>query len=296
MILTLLILSILASFIYSYLTKGAAKRIKRNGWQMRLIRWTINFEPNFKGYCPLFWTTWICIFLVPFSILIHSTGFVIKLFKECFKEDGSEIKESPKKPAYFIMEYYFEYGINSWGEYDEWFENNPNWRDEFLAERAKKQAAEVALELKNKKAEDRKKRIMAAMEPALNISRYLVIPSLMFVAAIAAYYVYKFALQVAASALSIGLWPLIKAVIILASAAFVTLFVYYLYGKVKKMATLTKKVEKLVGEEEKDSNIREYLNKLFDFICIPVVFLGKLYQKECPIIEWADEAPKDKSK
>ncbi len=136
---------------------------------------------------------------------------------------------------------------------------------------------------------------MVAMEPAINISRYLVIPSLIFVAAVAAYYVYKFALQVAASALSIGLWPLIKAVIILASAAFVTLFVYYLYGKVKKMATLTKKVEKLVGEEEKDSNIREYLNKLFDFICIPVVFLGKLYQKECPMIEWADETPKNKS-
>ncbi len=290
MILTLLILSILLSFVYSYLTKGSTKKIKRNGWQMRLIHWTINFEPAFKGYCPLFWTTWICIFLIPITIVIHSIGGIIKVFKECFKDDSPKV-EKLSPPEDWAMELMVE-GDDFFEErYEKWIAQNPNWKEEFLVKKAKRDSLEKIHKLKTEKKEKRKERISAAMEPALNFARYLIIPGIIFVAAVVAYYIYKFALHIAASALSIGIWPLIKAIIIITSLAFIGLFVYYLYGKVKKMATLTKKVEKLVGHEEKNSNTSDFsdvIGKFFDFICVPFVFIGKFYKKECPIIEWDD--------
>jgi hypothetical protein len=295
MILTLLILSILASFIYSYLTKGAAKKIRRNGWQMKLIRWTINFEPAFKGYCPLFWTTWICIFLAPITIAIHSAGWVINIFKECIKDDSPKV-EKAHPPDDWIKERMMTDDFYK-SRYEIWIAENPNWKEEFLSDKIKRGSLAEAYKLKTERKEKRKERISAAMVPALNFAKYLIVPSIIFIAAFVAYCIYKFAIEVAASALSIGIWPLIKAIIIVFSIASVGLFIYYLYGKVKKMATLTKKVEKLVGHEEKKSNTSDFsdvIGKIFDFVCVPFVFLGKLYKKECPIIEWDDEPSKDR--
>ena len=104
MILTLLFATILSTFLYSYFTKetnsdGSAKELTRNCWQMRLIRWTIDKDdPQFNGYCPLFWSTWLCIFLIPFTLLLKGMGWLWGFKAILFPKTDKSNKYTDDKP------------------------------------------------------------------------------------------------------------------------------------------------------------------------------------------------------
>lgn len=42
------------------------KKISQDYWMLKIHKWAYGRTPNFKGYCPLFWSTWALLPLSPF--------------------------------------------------------------------------------------------------------------------------------------------------------------------------------------------------------------------------------------
>ena len=87
---------ILSTFLWGYFTKnrteeGCEKVVSRRSFGYKLIAWTIKSEPQFRGYCPFFWSFWLCLFLIPFTLVCKGLEFIGSLWHD-FREE-KEIKE-----------------------------------------------------------------------------------------------------------------------------------------------------------------------------------------------------------
>src|ERR1039458_9902820 len=52
------------------------KPLNRNGWMAKLQRICLGKTPNFVGYCPFFWLTWICVLFFPVFMVARGVGFL----------------------------------------------------------------------------------------------------------------------------------------------------------------------------------------------------------------------------
>lgn len=100
-ILLILLASIVAiSFIFEYLTKdilsdnSKAKTVSRVSWRYKLICWTISSETvNMKSYCLFFWASWLCVFIVPFTLMAKGVEFITNYFTNSYEKKPKQVDE-----------------------------------------------------------------------------------------------------------------------------------------------------------------------------------------------------------
>lgn len=156
-------------------------------WMYRLHRWAWSREPDFKGYCPLFWSTWATLGLSPLICIGKFMEFSWKIIISCIPESKPEVSrkkpepEPIRKPDFWgiialfeafgpeeVIKYSYE-AINRLSNLESafksndyttrillWAENNPNWRDFYPAAVAEKEREEQAEKNRQRRAELRK--------------------------------------------------------------------------------------------------------------------------------------------
>lgn len=295
------------------------KKLSRNGWMAKLYYFVWGKKPNFMGYCPMFWSTWICILLAPFIALGKGLEYLCTTLGEiwchCFPEkeeartfeydeSGEIIKHRWPKPSFreivqlfeavqkagslnyeVVYNYDIDHDTYAWAR-----QNAKSWESHY---ETAKQAWEREIREEKIRAE-RSAALAKRREAIVNFLRIFVKPALALSAVTGAYAIYKtlffvcglFTFAEFVSALiSIGFglaFLLVLALVATFLAKLVKLFIEYCDAKEVKRSKTPRKPRK-----------PHLFDKLIKFIKETCAFakdtVVMTYKKECPLIEWTDD-------
>lgn len=206
-------------------TPKKQKKINRETYWMYKIQdwaWGKNNVKTYRGYCPLFWMTWLTLAAAPLILIgkclefswgvimelasnsKYSTqenkpekiptskpsDFLIVLVFEQIRDNYKKWKErrnegEDSKEEDFIYQLYFE--TNMSGREREWFLNTPNWKDlyPFLKEKEEKQKIREAAQ---KAARDK---MQVKINTIVSKTSWMVKPTICLSAVVLAYYLYR---------------------------------------------------------------------------------------------------------
>ena len=296
----LFLITVLLTFLYSYFTKqvsedGSLKVIKKSSWQYKLIAWTVEREPRFKGYCPFFWSVWACIFLVPATLFI-------KFVKSCsvlFNPKGQNADSNDPNIDYTKWEPYGELLIHIHDGSDSkypWYEENINeWKSrthnwQIICKNAfdkkAKEDRDAAAKAKNKEIRDQ------FIENLADKTRFLFKPlttaGIVTVGLGILYYAFQFlSLIVAATSLS----DIIYAGVFVFSATAIIYGVKFLRGWLKRAALVVEKYSGDFGSNkstdfsDRKNNAETFMYRFWQLAAAPFKLIARLYQKECPMVK-----------
>lgn len=298
MILFYLFISILiGSFLYSYFTKnisenkeGFVKTIRRSSLQYKLISWTIGREPVYHGYCPFFWSVWACIALAPATLFIKIFGFVYSIWCGGERVDIGkpwEPIESYKLSAgEKLSNNIHEESIYDWcDDFKDWKSRNPNWKEICLDVYHKQQRL---LELRDKKTKAKEKR-----EEQINYYvdkvRWLFKPCLFATAATLAawilYFIKNILVEIVAATSFMDVFVAFTVIFLLLALVF---GVKFLMAKIRKLGQVVDVMESKMGVGKGENFVEGFFSKFWAICTLPFKFIGRLYQKECPIVKMED--------
>jgi hypothetical protein len=272
------------------------KVINRNGWMARLYRFSTDREPNFRGFCPFFWSTLFFMLIFPITLLCRFFETVIKFAAAAFKRDIDTA--APRRNTCFIRHISQSCSSNQIkgmiaGEHlyvgdKEALEAIPNWKEklEKILEnrRIREEAEEKALKARQARQETYDK----LKDNLAKIGRFFIWPGIIASSIGAAYLVYKFAAY---------LWSVTKLEDVLSAAKIIVaivaiyltlLFIIKLLQKLSRYKERVEAALPVVIEEPEDyspslwSRFWEGVGEFIDGI-------KSLYRRECPLIEWSDD-------
>lgn len=291
--LTIIFCLIAGSFLYHFFTKkrtedGCEKTISRKDWQYRLIAWTIRAEPDFKGYCPYFWSFWLCLFLIPFTLASKVLEFVFSLWGGREPEENEELIATPsnylQEAAYNEgdgEDQYYTKSLNR--QYPEWVASNPNWREAVGIRLEAEKKREVLEEQKDAARQKRKEFLQAKLAIAVEYTRWMVKPLIISASLLVAWGLFKLVMSISSVVASTDfLWSLLIVAGILGSISLVN----YILKWIKSVA---KVVEKISPVETKSTVGSDFMTKFWDIVTFPFKLVGRAYQKECPLIKYKED-------
>lgn len=273
------------SFLYHYFTKdntdtGCEKTVSKSGAAYRLIAWTVKQEPQFKGYCPFFWSTWLCIFLLPFTCIVKAVEFLAGFL---FNRKPEEICDR-NTPTFEDIEFFYDTtGIPN--NFPDWVAANPNWREDYrekvMAFREKKERAIAADIAKKRKKSERREFINSKLEIAGKYTGWMVKPALIISAFLLSYGIFRIFGGIAETVSS---GELFNGFLIAGAVVVIISFIKYLLGWVRSMARVVQKEETYKPLKEQS----ELMTKFWDLVTFPFRLAARLYKKECPLIKYED--------
>lgn len=311
----LFIATIIATFLYSFFTKkttdeGAAKSLSKTSWQYRLVCWTVEREPDFKGYCPFFWSVWLCVIFLPFTVFQKTLGFIWGQIKSPHESDGGS-KKGEYDPNFHFSYYYdvflslidpvvpkdFNFAEENWckipnsnrylSENDwsgilEFMSQNPNWQSDFQNFQQNK------LKMERRETEKQARRAFYA-EKSAQISKFFApcVKPVMILSVVAAGYYFLQLLFFIGS----GISQAVSISSILYSVGFFVIAGLLYFGFKKAVGFIRaagRVIKKSDPNYEEESQLGEFFGKLIDIILIPFKAFARAYKKECPMIEWKD--------
>ena len=282
------------------------KKLSKKHWMPRLYKYSFGKDYEGRGWCVLFWSSWLAIGLLPFTLLGKGLGFLGGLFLDFIPE--KEEKKSKFYPQDHVLVSLYEknwsfkndnlYEIPGiFGYYErikQWLSENPNWRDLYPAAKARQaeyqrlykiqQEREEALEAKR---EARRQKLKVKKDILIKFGSYLVKPLLFVSAGIAVWFVYLTVGWLFSQITLAGVIETAKAL-----GAILTIIVagYGVLWMGRKVFNFTSRVKKILPvEEEKESLISRVIDAIIEGISFLSDTVKLLYTKNCPIIEWADE-------
>lgn len=274
---------ILIFFLKDFFSKtktedGYGMVVSRSSFKYRLIRWTLNKDPKFVGYCPFFWAFWLCVFLIPVTLFVKLFEFVFVCSEEEEEEKGIAQPAISELIRYYNDEWlYHHYSY----KYKEWFDANPNWRQIVEDELAKEAIKEEARERRKQKTD----KILAIFDKYLskcqNYLSYLVKPFLITSALFVTYLFYVIVKNIFSS---VSISTFVYSGVITISLVLVVFLAKKAYKWLKVAARVIEK-SKIPLEPKKESYI---LTKLAGLIMFIPRLISRTYTKECPIITFKD--------
>lgn len=277
---------LLLTFLYSYFTKqinedGSIKVIKRSSWQYRLIRWTIDRDPNFKGYCPFFWSVWACIFLIPATVFIKT----VKAGTILFNPQGATSEEKSWKPSSPMMVYIYDgIGKEDWyfnEQVKKWMAETPNWK-EICTQAYRKQEKKDKIQEKKEQNRAARDEFIEKLSDKLG---FLFKPATAAaIISIGLWLVYSLYCVVSSIAGATSLIDIVYALVFIFSGIAIVYGVKFLYRWLKKAAVV---VDKFSSDSDSDE-VEGFMYKFWQVIAAPFKLIARLYKKECPIAKMED--------
>jgi len=303
------------------------KKVNKNGWMVRLHRFTLGREPKFIGYCPLFWSSWVLIFLFPLTLIGKLLSFCLKIFSNCCQVGSNvepnfewttekiSIDPKPKKPTYrefFVLlkvrnkigdiydetKDYYKIYCNDARVYIEFYDYC-----EFISalmwvlENGGWDKCAVAFEKELKKeelAKAAKQKYQDALKKQSDLivkfTSFLVKPALIVSAIAVAYLIYMFIgwlVSVVTFSQAISVFGIIALVF------GVALCLSAIWHLCQKISATIGHVELSLGVSKKNNKLFDMVGKFFGGIGVAFKFIietiNMFYTKECPLIEWTDK-------
>lgn len=273
------------------------KRLNRNGWMAKIQRFTWGSKtPDFMGYCPFFWFTWLSLIIAPFKLLVIGLVIIVIVPFVGIYELWTRLPHRPTKPTYEkllrIHEYILEMGEEKFLEYTEgddigrWIEITPDWRNCV--------AAAVAIrDRKEERVQASAKRDKRRLQWLANRLHYVIKPVAYTTCAVAAFFAVRFIVRFIAWAWPLINWPKVGQIVeiigimlieVVVSGAIVTGIVFSIEYLWKYYRRKCPKCPNKIG----------FWRKLGSYLAIPFSFLGEtidvIYTRECPLIEWGDDS------
>lgn len=273
------------------------KQLNRNGWQVKLYRYVWGKEPSFKGFCPMYWSLWISVFLLPFVWAGRALEFLGGVFKDLLPEK----KNKGYQPGNYGLNW-LRAAIAECGSFEELKTRSPNdsdviWASDpknfqyYLKWLAKYEARHAKDEVKNQSREARSKFLAEKKEVIISKLRLLVKPALVLSAAGIAWFAYWLVLWLVSSLTADSVWNFIT--VALKGAGVALLVVFGGAFLFKGVANIKMKLDSIPAPEtkpDKGPNIFfRILTGVGEFIYFLYDTVRLLYKQECPLIEWADE-------
>lgn len=266
------------------------KQVNSHGWMRKLQTWTwAESTPHFVGYCPFFWFTWLCLLLIPITLVLKTVAFAFRLVFSAIPATFWITRPLPER----LLEFYKDvrrFGINevrTWNSYRsvfKWIDITPDWENcilAIIAKQEKKAEKEAVREPKRAKFANRMARY----------SGYIVKPILAAVAI--------FILYLALPKLWKGmtwLWTLILSVtwddfLFMAKAAgFAAIIVAILYVLVYLLVRFIEGIRGCPKCPEKITLTYKAGLALSSGVDFLLETVAALYTSECPLIEWGDHS------
>lgn len=283
--------------------KEKQKVLNRNGWQARLYKFIWKKDPyNIRGWCPLFWISWLGLFLLPFVLLGEGVSKTLSLLKDFWPERLTKPeKEYEYTPCFSEIDYVYnlnEQEQDSFFKYTAfggWAQKNPNWKEIYKARKDKeaennRKIAELNV-IRWERETARRAKLDAKMLIITKYAGYFVKPAL----AASAIFVGWLIWVTAAFLVSIITWKdIVISAQVLGSIALVIGAGYGIAKIIIKTLDLVQKTRKVI-EPEKIEKIKEpgIFCKAGDAIYEALNFLIETvkmtYEKKCPLIQWGDE-------
>ena len=289
------------------------KKMSRNGWMARFYTWTFGAPPRFTGYCPLFWTIWICVILSPFVLIGKIFEFLIKLAITFFEPTEADLKakrqqqeeeekaERRRKPLdeeivelYEFTQKYPDYELYSAAIHTDvrncaiqWAYETPNWKDFYPQAKANVDRGEA----QEKAWEERRRVRKAQMDKIVHYLSFAVKPLLVLSAVFAGFFIYKFVAivvgmitfgQVVFWATCIGIAAVTVGALILGSLGI------YKVGCIVS-DKLDSRPEKPVKPKRTYFLFDRVLRGIVEGISFVFETIRMTYKKECPLIIWTND-------
>lgn len=263
------------------------KQLNRNGWMARLQRFVWRSRtPDFVGYCPFFWFTWLTLIVLPFYLLL----LVIVMPFVGLKHLYNKIPKHPTRPSYedllAIYDLVIEHGQEIVLHIDNvkiqnWINATPDWWNCVLAAVAKRNR-KITIVAK-RAAKDRSR-----LKWVANRLHYIIKPLLWGGFAVAAYVLAKSLVWIIPIILRWP-WPKIGEIVfcVLILGISVCIAVVLIMGIEALWKLYRKKCPKCPDKIG-------FWYWLGSKLIIPFYFLWEtievIYTRECPLIEWGDES------
>lgn len=272
------------------------KQVNTNGWERKLQKWTWGRKtPDFVGYCPFFWFTWLTLFVLPVTLVWKCLEFLFGLGLAIVV--SSIPKNWVTRPSDMALVQFYEavqeFGMEAvleesetWEDVLPWILANPDWENcvKRIIARNERQA--------ERRARKHPKRD-ASMKWVANHSGKIVVPIIVIVVAAGVYFIAPAAwkaLKVIVSLILGITWAnIIFAAKVAAGGVALTLIAWATVWVISRvyagLVQCPKEPEKIGGLYKTGDAIGRVVFTALEFL---VDTIETLYTRECPLIEWGD--------
>lgn len=305
------------------------KQVNLNGWMMNINQWAWGSKPtHIKGYCPLFWRTWLTLGLSPLILIGKFLEFIVSGVFEIIKLIGknNNIVSVPReqkrrvfsKPDDYYIVFIYEYKekwenehpgekftiptyqsgwniiLDDYMDFDTyypvsgWFEQNTNWADYYPQAKANL----VAREVRNKKFQELKDKMMEKINTVIKYTSWTVKPIMILSSCVLSYFVLTFLWSLTTTinwsvVLTAILYILAGAVLIVVAAALVSLLINGIKKIINKLSSI--KPDPATTTPTEDLLFVKILRGLKEGVLFLIETVTMIYKKECPLVEYTDK-------
>lgn len=119
------------------------KPVNTNGWMRKLQKWTWgDSTPNFVGYCPFFWFTWLSVLVMPITLIRKIVAAIFHFIGSAIPERIRKVQRPREAVLALLYDHCLKMGVGrayaDWLAEDdavsEWLKATPDWLN--CAERA----------------------------------------------------------------------------------------------------------------------------------------------------------------